>query len=417
MLKVRDRLFYGWVVVITCFIIAAIIFGISYSFGVFFKSLEGEFNLNRGATSAVFSLYMVLYSVFGILGGWALDRYGPRIITIFVGLFTGLSLLLTSQAGTTWQLFITYGLLLAIGVGPSYVMVMSTASRWFNRKRGLALGIVGSGSGLGMLLIAPFATYLISNIDWRMTYVAIGLIAWLVVIPLFKLMRKDPSELGLLPDGARLNSNEEGSERLTVKNDTKLTDFSLLQAFRTENYWFIAAIWLLYGFCYLLVLTHIVPHATDTGIPAMNAAFIISLMGGSNLAGRLLMGRVSDSLGRKNTGIICSLLVVGTMVWLLWARDLWMFYLFGIVCGFFFGGLDPCITALIGDTFGLRNIGIIMGTLNVTWGLGSAIGPYLGGLVYDVNGDYFWAFLAGGVAMLMVALLIALIRPEIHRNL
>ena len=351
---------------------------------------------------------MVLYSLFGILGGWALDRYGPRIITIFVGLFTGLSLLLTSQASSTWQLFVTYSLLLAIGVGPSYVMVMSTASRWFNRKRGLALGIVGSGSGLGMLLIAPFATYLISNIGWRLTYVVIGLIAWLMVIPLFKLLRKNPSELGLLPDGARLNSNEEDSERL-IRHNTQLAEFSLLQASRTRNYWFIAAIWLLYGFCYLLVLTHIVPHATDTGIPAMNAAFIISLLGGSNLAGRLLMGRVSDSIGRKNTGVICSLLVVGTMIWLLWSRDLWMFYLFGVVCGFFFGGLDPCITALIGDSFGLRNIGIIMGTLNATWGLGSAIGPYVGGLVFDVNGSYFWAFLAGAVAMLMVALLVALI--------
>jgi len=172
------------VVVIAFLIIATVVFGISYSFGVFLKSLGGEFGLTRGATSAVFSAYMLLYSVFGILGGWALDRYGPRIIVLFTGLFTGLSLLLTSQASFPWQLFISYGLVLAIGVGPAYIVIMSTISRWFDKKRGLALGIVGSGTGLGTLLVAPFATYLISSLGWRMAYIIMGSIAWVVVIPL-----------------------------------------------------------------------------------------------------------------------------------------------------------------------------------------------------------------------------------------
>ena len=412
LLRLKDRLFYGWVVVIACFIINAIIFGISYSFGVFFKSLEGEFGLTRGATSGVFSAYMLLYCVFSILGGWALDRYGPRIITLFMGLFTGLSLLLTSQASASWQLFISYGLLLAMGTGATYMVIMGTVSRWFDKKRGLALGIAGSGVGLGMLLIAPFATYLISSFGWRTAYILIGLIAWLIVIPLSRLLRKNPSEIGALPDGRRSGSGEMGTEEPSRGVSTQLAGFSLAQASRTSNFWLFGSVWLLYSFCYLLVLTHIVPHATDIGIPAMEAAAVLSLIGGSNIAGRLLMGRVSDSIGRKATATSCALLVAGSMIWLIWSQDLWMLYLFGIVCGFSFGGLDPAVTALLGDTFGLRSIGVIMGALNVAWGIGAAVGPAMGGLVFDVSGSYSVAFAAGALAALTAALLVALIRWE-----
>ena len=415
-LGIRDKLFYGWVVVIACLIIATVVFGISYSFGVFLKSLGGEFGLTRGATSAVFSAYMLLYSVFGILGGWALDRYGPRIIVLFTGLFTGLSLLLTSQASFPWQLFISYGLVLAIGVGPAYIVIMSTISRWFDKKRGLALGIVGSGTGLGTLLVAPFATYLISSLGWRMAYIIMGSIAWVVVIPLSRLLKKSPAEIGALPDGAKSDSGEMGIDEPNREGNTRATELSLPQASRTGNFWLLGAIWLLYAFCYLMLVTHLVPHATDIGITAMEAAGILSLMGGSNVVGRLLMGRVSDSIGRKATAITCALLVAGAMILLTRSQDLWMLYLFGVVCGFSFGGLDPAVTALIGDIFGLRSIGIIMGTLNVAWGIGAAIGPATGGFMFDVSESYFVAFLAGALAMLIVALLVALTRREIKRN-
>jgi MFS family permease len=359
---------------------------------------------------------MALSLIFALIGGWALDRYGPRIIALLMGLFTGLSLLLTSLTNAPWQLFITYSLLLAMGTGAIYIVTMATVSRWFDKKRGLALGIAGSASGWGMLLIAPFAAYLISSFDdWRIAYVVIGLIAWLIVMPLSRLLRKDPHEIGALPDGEK--SGKTGTlPPNSQEGGTELTEFSLPEATKTRSFWLFGSIWLLYSYCYLLVATHIVPHTTDVGIPAMEAATVLSLIGGSNIAGRLLVGRVSDSMGRKATAITCALLVVAAMIWLLWAQELWMLYLFAIVWGFSFGGLDPPVTALIGDTFGLRSIGVIMGTLNIAWGIGSAVGPVVGGLVFDVSSDYSLAFVAGAVAMLIVSVLVALIKRETNRN-
>jgi len=392
--------------------IGTIIYGSSYSFGVFLKSIEGEFGLTRAATSAIFSAHMALGLVFALIGGWALDRYGPRIIVLLMGLFTGLGLLLTSQTNTLWQIFITYSLLFSTGVGAIYVVKMATVSRWFDKKRGLALGIAGASSGLGTLLAPPFATYLISSFGWRMSYAIIGLIAWLIVIPLSRLLKKDPYEIGALPDGAKSGSDGISTGGLTREDNTRLAGVSLLEASRTGNFWLLSSIWLLYAFCYMLVLTHIVPHATDVGIPAMKAATVLSLIGGSIAAGRLIMGRVSDSIGRKATAITCALLVAVAMIWLIWSRDLWMLYLFSIVCGFSFGGFDPPLTALIGDTFGLRSIGVIMGTLNIAWGIGATAGPFMGGLIFDVTYSYSLAFSIGALAMLTAALLITLIRRE-----
>lgn len=403
--------------VVALIIISATIWGTRFSFGVFFKSIESEFNLSRAATSGVFSLYMALCSIFAILGGWAIDRYGSRIIILLMGLFTGLSLLLTSQTNSAWQLFVTYSLLLAIGSGATYAVTMSTVLRWFDKKRGFALGVASSGVGLGMLVMPPFATYLISSFDWRMAYIVMGLIAWLVMIPLSRLLRKDSYEIGTLPDGVDSAPRQTGIKKPKNSEDTvQPTDLSLQQVFRTRNFWLFMFVWFLFASCVFLVLTHIVPYATDIGVSAEEAAAALGLIGGASIAGRVLMGMVSDRIGTKATAIICSLFQGGAMVLLIWLEPLWMLYLFALVYGFAFGGLAPVVTALIGDIFGLRNIGMILGVLDCGWGGGAAIGSAMGGLIFDVTNSYFMAWVLGAVAMLIVILFIAPIKRDTYRT-
>jgi OFA family oxalate/formate antiporter-like MFS transporter len=412
-LGLKDRLFYGWVVVAAFLVIGIALYGIHFSFGVFFKSIESEFNLTRAATSAILSANMILAGVCSFFAGWALDRYGPRIVILLMGLFTGLSLLLTSQTSSLWQLFLTYSLLLAMGTGPLYVVPMSAVSRWFDRKRGLALGVASSGIGLGTLIMAPFATYLITNFDWRMAYFIIGLIAWLIVVPLSRLLRRDPYEIGALPDGVKAQSRD-------LKRDegsTQSASLSLTQAFRTRSFWFVMVTWFLYASNIFLVMTHLVPHATDIGFSALEAAAVLSLIGGAATAGRVLMGIVADRIGRKVTAITCALLQAGAMVWLIWSEDLWMLYLFALVYGFAFGGMSPVMAALIGDTFGLGKLGAILGLLEVSFGIGAAIGPAIGGFIFDVSHSYFVAFSLGAAVMLVVTSLIALIRRETNKKI
>lgn len=404
----KNKPFYGWVVVVTFFLIGTTIWGIRYSFGVFFKSIEGDFELTRAVTSAIFSTQLVLGGSFSILSGWTLDRYGPRIVLFLMGLFTGLGLLITSQTNAAWQLFITYGLFLAMGTSPIYTAVMASVSRWFDKKRGLALGIASSGTGLGQVVVAPFATYLITGFDWRLALIVIGLLTWVIVMPLSRLLKKDPQEVGALPDGTKTPPLGGEGEEKHLSPDY----FSLSQSFRTTSFWLILFGFLLFGADLFLVLTHLVPHITDIGFSPAQAASIFSLAGASAVIGRIFISFASDRIGRKAASVICILLHAVAMVWLIWAEELWQLSLFAIVFGLGWGGYGPSMAALIGDTFGLGKIGAIIGVLDAGFGIGAGLGPVIGGLIFDIRQSYFLAFLLDAVAMVVVALLTVMVRRE-----
>jgi MFS family permease len=407
----KDKVFYGWVLVATFFLTNALIMGTNTSFGVFFKSLESEFDLTRATTSAIFSTRMILGAAVSFLGGLALDRYGPRIIFFLMGLFITLSLVLTGQASSAWQLFITFSLLLSLGTGASYVVVMSTVSRWFDKKRGMAVGITGAGGGMGQVVMAPFAAYLIANFNWRTAYVVIGIIAGLVVIPASRLLKRDPKEIGVLPDGLKADSvNPPWVKLETGKEDLQPLGLSLSQALRTRSFWLLMPLQVFTAFSVFLIMTHIVPHATDLGLSSVEAATILSLIGLAMMFGRVLIGTASDKIGRKSAALISSVIQMGGLVLLLWAKELWAFYLFAFIHGFTQGGLGTALTALFGDIFGLRNLGKLIGVINISWAVGAAIGPVVGGLIFDITGSYIWAFLLIVVVMAVRPLFIALIR-------
>jgi MFS family permease len=197
--RIKDKLYYGWVVVIAFFVITIIASGILSTFGVFFKSLVSEFGLTRAETSGVYSVYMLFCCVFSIIGGWGADKFSPKILMSLMGLFTGLSLILTSQAQSLWQLFVVYSFLFAMGTAGVFAVSSSIITRWFDKKRGLAIGLTTSGVGLGTVIMAPFAAYLIVTLGWRMSYMVMGIIAWLFFIPMAMLLKKDPREMDSSP--------------------------------------------------------------------------------------------------------------------------------------------------------------------------------------------------------------------------
>jgi len=406
--RLTDRVFYGWVVVAVFLVIGITLYGIHFSFGVFFKSIEAEFNLTRAATSAILSANLLLAGLFSFLFGWALDRYGPRLVVLLMAAFTGLSLVLTSQTNALWQLFITYSLLLAMGTGPLYVVPMSVVSRWFDRKRGLALGLASMGIGLGTMVMAPFATYLITNYSWQTAYLVIGLIAWVVAVPLTRLLKRDPREIGALPDGAKSEDAEQSLEAGTSPPVQR--PFSAIV--QNRNFWIFASIWFLFAACLFLIFTHLVPHITDMGFSPIEAAAVLSFLGAASIPGRLLMGIASDKMGRKLAFMISTLLQAVAIAWLLQTQSLWSLYLFAIVYGFFYSGFGCSGAALVSDTFGVKNIGAVLGLVEIAFGIGAATGPAVGGYIYDVNGNYKLAFILATLAMLVATLLVALVKRE-----
>jgi len=406
--RLTNGVFYGWIIVAVFLVIQAVMMGIASSFTVFFKSIEAEFELTRTVTSAISSVSMILIPISGFFGGWALDKYGPRIVLIAMGLITGLSLVLTSRTGAAWQVFLTYSVLLAIGMGPVYVVATSTVSRWFNKKRGLAVGIAGSGEGLGTITMAPLSNFLISRFNWKTAYLIIGLITWAVVIPLSRLLKKEPKEIGAFPDG--VNTEEQGMTGVNPDANTHESGMSLTETLKTRGFWAVAGIWFFFSFCMSMLFTHIVPHVTDIGITATEGAIIISIMGAARVAGMIGLGIVADRAGRKKVAIVSTLVMAGAMVWLVWVQELWMFYVFAVIYGLGNGGLFSGVTSLLGDTFGLDRLGSILGLLEIGWGIGAGIGPLIGGFIYDTSSSYSLAFVLGAGSMAAITFLVVMLQ-------
>jgi MFS family permease len=390
--------------VIVALVIGAALLGTRHSFGVFFNSMETEFGLSRATTSAIFSAYMLFSGLFSILGGWILDKKGPQFTVVLLGIFTGLSMLLSSQVHSVWQLYLTYSLILAAGTGEAFSIIGAFVSRWFQKKRGLALGVANMGGGLGGVVLAPFATYLIMIFNWRGAYIILGLITGGVVVILAFLLKRNPGEIGLLPDGEK--PEKAGAESPLLKSYPS-SGYTPREALRSRPFWLLFFIWLFLSAAVYLIINHIVPHALDVGIPSMAAASILSVVSGFYLLGGIISGVISDRIGRRLLSLVGAVIGAGAFLWLMWMpNNLWLFYAFAALFGYSWGSISTASSALVGDIYGMRSIGTILGWIVLGWFIGGAAGPAIGGYIYDIDHRYFFAFLMGAIAMLLVVLLV-----------
>ncbi|MBI2868655.1 MAG: MFS transporter [Chloroflexi bacterium] len=412
----RKGLYYGWIIAFNTLIVCSILFGIRFSFGVFFKSIQEEFVLSRAATSSIFSVTMVFAAVFAVVGGWALDRYGPKAVVLVMGLLTGVGLLLSSQTTALWQLYLTYSLLLAPAMGASMPVAIGTVSPWFKRRRGLALGIVSSAAGLGTVGLAPLSTFLIENVAWRWSYVIIGGGSLLLVVLLGLTLKRNPAEIGELPDGDRPGDFAAEPVKPAPLSAPERPRFSLGETLRAGRFWMLVITFLLFAFCLNLVMTHLVPYATDLGISAIDAALVLSLISIASVIGRVSMGRVSDAVGRRRPGLVCGALLVGTVIWLIGAYELWSFQLFAVFFGLAWGGFGVVMLILVADIFGNKNIGLVMGIADMNFLIGAALGPALGGIIYDTTRSYTIAFIASTVMIVFSVLAVYLITAKVKRG-
>ncbi|MBE9513859.1 MAG: MFS transporter [Chloroflexi bacterium] len=403
--EARPGVFYGWIIVAAGCAILLVVWGFQYSYGVFFTELCDDLNWKRTTVSGAYSLFMVWHSVNYFFSGWLNDRYGPRLIlAICIITLTG-GYALMSAVTAPWQLYGVYGIVIGTGCGFAFLPVTSTVSRWFVKRRGMALGIAVAGIGMGTLALAPFAQFLITRFDWRTSYLLVAGILLIAGLPVSRLMRSDPLEKGLLPYG--LEGRREGGE---CGSSPCAFDFTLRQAIRTKAFWLLFAMFIFFNCAVQMVMVHFKAYATDLGITPMVAATFIGVIGIVSSAGRIIMGHVSDRVGRKACFFISYLLMSMMMMWLLEATQPWQFYFFSVTFGFFYGSCVPLFPAATADWFGTRSQGAILGTLLLAPGIGGAIGPLLAGRVFDSAGSYDVAIVAGAVVLLAGAVCSVLIK-------
>ncbi|MFH1031432.1 MAG: MFS transporter [Chloroflexota bacterium] len=380
------RLYYGWVIVICSAGLMAFHGLFLYTFGVFFKPLVNEFNWERGILSGAHSTAMLVTGVLSLITGMLCDRLGPRALLTVNGIAAGAALLLMSRVNSLWQVYLFWGLLMGIANAAVFIPITTTVPRWFGKNKGASTGLTLAGIGVGGVMWPIISQWLISDYGWRQAYVILGITTIVVVIPLAQFIKSSPQGIDL----KRYEEREATGNGISPPAGGGLT---LKQAVKKGSFWIIAALLFFEMFYAGTITVHISPHALDIGISAVVAAGLLSALSASQLTGRLLTGFVSDKIGTRLTATICLFMALLGLVWLQFAREAWMLYAFVIFFGVWAGGIFPTQIVITAEIFGLKCLGVILATLVFFGTIGNAIGPALGGGVFDVTGSYRLAFI------------------------
>jgi len=381
------HLHYGWTLVTAASCIGFMISIIIFTFGVFLKPLAMEFGTGRAAISLALALSTLLGGVFGIGLGRLTDRYGPRILTTFGGILAGLGLFLMWQVNSIWQIYLFYGLLMAIGLATFDISILSTIPRWFTKRRGVALSITHTGYGVGGMVLVPLAQWLISSYGWRQAFFVLGLATLVIIIPLAQFMKYSPQRIGLKPYGESETAEDAQSPASATGG------LSFAQSIKTGHFWLFGLILFCFFFSLQLIVAHIAPQATDIGISAATAAGIIAVIAGTGIIGKLLIGPIADKIGYRLSLSICLVGFTIALLGFLFAEGIWMFYLFAVIFGITYGGAITLPAAVAAELFGLKNLGVIYGAAMIFSALGMTLGPIIAGSIFDMTGNYSLAFL------------------------
>lgn len=317
-------------------------------------------------------------------------------------LFLGSAIAGMAWVTRLWQPYVLYGVFAAIGMGTIYIPCNTTVVKWFVRHRGFAVGLASSGGSLGTLLLPPVAQVLVSAVGWRAAYVAFGAGIFIVLNLVALVMRPDPESMGLRPDGA---------DAARAAAEPPDAAWPLGAVIRTGAFWLLAATFTTTWIPVFIPLVHIVPFTRDLGFSPLIAATALSALGGGAVAGRLVMGLVSDRIGRRVTGVIGTLVQALAFLAFPLVHSLPAVYATAVVFGFAYGTVSMLFPALVSDFFGRRQAGAIVGFLFALAGSAGALGPLAAGAIYDARGSYALAFHLSAAFNLVAMVLIALARP------
>ena len=410
--KRKRGMFYGWWIVIGGGLGMSITAGINFhGFGNFIIPLTNEFGWNRTTISGLFSLARMESGLLGPLEGWLVDRVGPRRLMIVGIPLMGVGYILMSRVNSLAAFFFVYIFAITLGnsLGMSTPMAASVAN-WFNRKRGLAFGIMWSGVGLGGFFV-PAVGWLIAAYNWRIASIVIGVFIIVMGIPIAALMRHRPEPYGYMPDGEEPDTDDETGEVRRRQQPDLSQDFTAREALMTSSFWYltlsIAARSLVSGGVGL----HLVPYFVDLGASDVFAATLAGAVGVLSIPGRFGLSAVSDYLNRRYVMAVSLFLMTIAIVFMARATSVTQVLPFLVLYAAAQGGISVIPQSLIAEYFGRRAYATIQGFRGTIQMIGIIIGPLVSGYVFDTTGSYEWAFMGFGAASLVSLGLVLLMRP------
>jgi len=415
--------------------------GTLFTLGVFLRPIEESMGWSRSGIGAIGLFNWIVMGAGGVVSGYVSDRVSTRRVVLVGAVLLGAGLVLSSHVQHVWQLYLTFGLLVGAGVSAFYVPLTVLAIKWFAAQRGMAAAVVSAGNGLGILALAPLTRWLISAYDWRVAFLVLGNLAWVVAVPCALLLRQPPArphspgsaDFPLLPQGFSA-----AGAQTWPPHSPGSADFSLLpQGFSAAGaqtwpphspspragagagapwgawpFWAIA----LTHFCCCAAhsgpLFHLVSHAMDQGVPKMVAASILGASGLTSIFGRIGTGIVADRVGAKRT-LLTALGLQAVLIFLyLFASTTGALYAVSLAFGVAYGGAMPLYALVTREYFGERVMGTAYGAVFLISCIGMGLGSFAGGAIHDALGSYQALFLgSSAIAVMAVVLGVTLRTP------
>jgi MFS family permease len=383
---------YAWVMVGLGALMSCVALGAMMSLAVFLQPITEATGWSRAGVSAAMTLNFLVMGAAGFAWGGLNDRYGTRPVVLAGAVLLGLGLVLASRAASQLQFLLAYGVLVGASAGSLFVPMIAAITGWFTRHRSLAVSLVSAGMGVAPMTISPFAAWLLATRDWRSAQLAIGVLVWVLLVPAAWFVRQAPQAPA-----------KQGA-------DTAQPAMDVWQALRSTSFIVLGATFFACCATHAGPIFHTISYAMACGVPALAAVSIYSVEGLAGLGGRLVLGLLGDRYGAKRVliaGLLVQALAAGLFVFV---RRLEEFYAVAAVFGFAYGGVMPLYAVLARDYFRQEIMGSVLGAAAMISSLGMALGPGIGGWIFDAFGSYAWLYL-GSFAIGLGAVAVAFAFP------
>jgi MFS family permease len=394
-LGARLPIFYGWIIVAIAFVTAGLGVTARTAFSLMFPPIVEEFGWNRGLAAGAFSFGFLVSALISPFVGRLMDKRGPRFVIEAGVVLLAAGLLAATTIRSPWQLYLYLGVLVGGGANcMTYTVQSQYLPNWFVRWRALAIGVAFSGVGVGAVVVLPWIQAVILSDGWRTACWTLGIVIVVLLAPLNLLVAKRPEDMGLQPDGGA-HAGAAARRSNIVDADWAAVEWTVGRAVRTRRFWWIALSYFCGGFVWYAVQVHQTKYLVDVGFSPMQAAWALGLVAMAGIPGQILLGGLSDRIGREIVWTITSVgfaICYAALLGLAHGPSQTLLYVMVLSQGLLGYAVTSLMGPVVAEIFEGPHFGAIFGLVTVPLIAGGAAGPAVAGLLYDRTGDYSAAF-------------------------
>jgi sugar phosphate permease len=385
---------WAWVILATCFVDLFINYSVRLGYGVVLPEMIKNLGFSRTAGGSIYNAYLFSYIALTPLTGYLTDKLGARRVIAACAFILGIGVFMMGKVETLWMACFAYAIV-GLGATGMWTPVLTVVQRWFApKRRGMALGILSTGYGLGFATMGVAFPWIVRNFSWRHSWYFLGISALLMVIGNGVLLRRDPESSGFLPWGQKDEVDRD------EKNGGNLSeDFNIKSILRNRIFWVIGISYFFIAYSLYGITTFMVDYATyQLGLPLEKASFLATIHGLCQIIGVLTILPLSDYLGRKKTIIISNSFITVCLTGILLSGNSWiMLYIFIGILAVFYGITFPMYGACAGDYFPKEVMGTVIGAWTTFYGVGAIMVHWISGILRDSSGNYTYSFIINAV--------------------